>query len=55
MVAVLALIVGGALLSSHKQRAAWDKQYQTAAVLFAEGNYKEAADLAENIPESIAE
>ncbi len=35
--------------------AAWEQQYQTAAALFAEGNYKEAAELAEDIPESIAE
>lgn len=55
---VLAMVVGGILLSRYSQAkrlAAWEQQYQTAAALFAEGRYKEAADLAEDVPENIAE
>lgn len=44
-----------ALLNSHNQRAAWEQQYQTAAELFAGGNYKKAAELAEDVPKNIAE
>ena len=55
---VLAMVVGGILLNRHSQAkrlAAWEQQYQTAAELFAESRYKEAADLAEDVPENIAE
>ena len=55
---VLAMVVGGILLNRHSQAkrlAAWEQQYQTAAALFAESRYKEAADLAEDVPENIAE
>lgn len=55
---VLALVVGGVLLNRHSQAkrlAAWEQQYQTAAELFAEGRYKEAVELAEDVPENIAE
>ena len=51
----LVIIAGYALLNSHNQRAAWEQQYQTAADLFAEGRYKEAAELAEDVPQNIAE
>ena len=49
------IIAGCVLLNGHNQRVAWEQQYQTAAELFAEGRYKEAADLAEDVPENIAE
>lgn len=52
------MVVGGILLNRHSQAkrlAAWEQQYQTAAELFAESRYKEAADLAEDVPENIAE
>ena len=49
------IIAGYALLNSHNQRAAWEQQYQTAAELFAGGNYKKAAELAEDVPKNIAE
>ena len=52
---VLVMVVGGVLINRHNQRVAWEQQYQTAAELFAEGRYKEAAELAEGVPESIAE
>ena len=59
VVAVLAMmVVGGVLLSRHSQAkrlAAWEQQYQTAAELFAAGNYKKAVELAEGVPENIAE
>ena len=51
----LVIIAGYALLNSHNQRAAWEQQYQTAAELFAGGNYKKAAELAEDVPKNIAE
>ena len=46
---------GYALLNSHNQRAAWEQQYQTAAELFAEGNYRKAVELVEDVPKNIAE
>ncbi len=55
---VLVMVVGGVLLNRHsqaKQLAAWEQQYQTAAELFAKGNYKKAVELAEGVPENIAE
>lgn len=52
---VLTLVVVGVLVNSHNRRVAWEQQYQTAAALFAEGRYKGAADLAEDVPENIAE
>lgn len=52
---VLAIIAGCVLLNGHNQRVAWEQQYQTAAELFAEGNYKKAAELAESVPTHIAE
>lgn len=55
---VLGMVVGGVLLSRHSQAkrlAAWEQQYQTAAELFAVGNYKKAVELAEGVPENIAE
>lgn len=55
---VLVVVVGGVLLSRHSQAkrlAAWEQQYQTAAELFAGGNYEKAVELAEGVPESIAE
>ena len=52
---VLTLVVVGVLVNSHNRRAAWEQQYQTAAALFAEGNYKKAAELAESVPTHIAE
>ena len=55
VVAALVIIAGCVLLNGHNQRAAWEQQYQTAADLFAEGRYKEAAELAEDVPKSIAE
>ena len=55
VVVVLAMVVGIVLVNRHNQRAAWEQQYQTAAELFAEGRYKEAAELAEDVPENIAE
>ncbi len=59
VVAALAvMVVGGVLLSRHSQAkrlAAWEQQYQTAAELFAKGNYKKAVELAEDVPENIAE
>ena len=55
VVAALVIIAGCVLLNGHNQRVAWEQQYQTAAELFAEGRYKEAADLAEDVPENIAE
>lgn len=51
----LVIIAGYALLNSHNQRAAWEQQYQTAAELFAEGSYKKAVELVEDVPENIAE
>ena len=55
VVAALVIIVGCVLLNGHNQRVAWEQQYQTAAELFAEGRYKEAAELAEDVPKNIAE
>ena len=59
VVAVLVMmIVGGVLLSRHSQAkrlAAWEQQYQTAVELFAAGNYKKAVEMAEDVPENIAE
>lgn len=52
---VLTLVVVGVLVNSHNQRVAWEQQYQTAAELFAAGNYKKAVELAEGLPENIAE
>ena len=55
---VLAIVVGGILLNRHSQAkrlAAWEQQYQTATELFAAGNYKKAVELAEDVPENIAE
>ena len=52
---VLVIIAGYALLNSHNQRAAWEQQYQTAAELFAEGSYKKAVELVEDVPKNIAE
>ena len=55
---VLVMVVGGVLLNRHSQAkrlAAWEQQYQTAAELFAAGNYKKAVELAEGVPENIAE
>lgn len=52
---VLTLVVAGVLVNSHNRRVAWEQQYQTAAALFAEGNYKKAAELAESVPTHIAE
>ena len=55
---VLVMVVGGILLNRHSQAkrlAAWEQQYQTATELFAAGNYKKAVELAEEVPESIAE
>lgn len=55
---VLAMVVGGILLSRHSQAkrlAAWEQQYQTAAELFAEGSYKKAVELVEDVPKNIAE
>ena len=52
---VLTLVVVGVLVNSHNRRVAWEQQYQTAAALFAEGNYKKAAELAESVPTHIAE
>lgn len=51
----LVIIAGYALLNSHNQRAAWEQQYQTAAELFAEGNYRKAVELVEDVPKNIAE
>lgn len=51
----LVIIAGCVLLNGHNQRVAWEQQYQTAAELFAEGRYKKAAELAEDVPENIAE
>ena len=53
--ATLVIIAGCVLLNGHNQRVAWEQQYQTAADLFAEGRYKEAAELAEDVPKNIAE
>ena len=55
VVAALVITAGCILLNGHNQRVAWEQQYQTAAELFAEGRYEEAADLAEDVPENIAE
>ena len=55
VVAALVIIAGCVLLNGHNQRVAWEQQYQTAADLFAEGRYKEAAELAEDVPKNIAE
>ena len=58
IVVVLALVVGGVLLNRHsqaKQLAAWEQQYQTAAELFAAGNYKKAVELVEDVPKNIVE
>ena len=58
IIVVLAMVVGGILLNRHSQAkrlAAWEQQYQTAVELFAKGNYKKAVELAEDVPESIAE
>lgn len=58
IVVVLALVVGGILLNRHSQAkrlAAWEQQYQTAVELFAAGNYKKAVEMAEDVPENIAE
>ncbi len=52
---VLVLAVVGVLVNSHNRRVAWEQQYQTAAELFAEGSYKKAVELAEGVPENIAE
>lgn len=52
---VLTLVVVGVLVNSHNRRVAWEQQYQTAAALFAEGNYKKAAELAKSVPTHIAE
>lgn len=55
---VLAMVVGGVLLNRHSQAirlAAWEQQYQTAVELFAAGNYKKAVEMAEDVPENIAE
>ena len=55
---VLVMVVGGVLLSRHlqaKRLAAWEQQYQTAAELFAASNYKKSVELAEDVPENIAE
>lgn len=52
---VLTLVVVGVLVNSHNRRVAWEQQYQTAAELFAGGNYKKAAELAEDVPKNIAE
>ncbi len=52
---VLVMVVGGVLINRHNQRVAWERQYQTVAELFAEGRYKEAAELLENVPKNIAE
>ena len=52
---VLTLVVVGVLVNSHNQRVALEQQYQTAAELFAAGNYKKAVELAEGLPENIAE
>lgn len=52
---VLTLVVVGVLVNSHNRRVAWEQQYQTVAALFAEGNYKKAAELAESVPTHIAE
>lgn len=51
----LVIIAGYALLNSHNQRAAWEQQYQTAAELFAEDNYRKAVELVEDVPKNIAE
>lgn len=53
--ATLVIIASCVLLNGHNQRVAWEQQYQTAADLFAEGRYKEAAELAEDVPKNIAE
>ena len=55
VVAALVIIAGCVLLNGHNQRVAWEQQYQTAADLFAKGRYKEAAELAEDVPQNIAE
>lgn len=56
LVAVALMIIAGyALLKGHNQRAAWEQQYQTAAELFAEGDYRKAVELAEAVPKSVAE
>lgn len=56
VVVVLVLVVVGVLVNRHNQRVAWEQQYQTAAAdLFAEGRYKEAAELVEDVPKNIAE
>ena len=52
---VLVLVVVGVLVNSHNRRVAWEQQYQTAAELFAEGSYKKAVELVEDVPKSIAE
>ena len=55
---VLVMVVGGVLLSRHSQAkrlAAWEQQYQTAAELFAVGNYKKSVELVEGVPKNIAE
>lgn len=55
VVVVLAMVVGIVLVNRHNQRVTWERQYQTAAELFAVGNYKKAVEMAENVPENIAE
>ena len=55
VVVVLAMVVGIVLVNRHNQRVTWERQYQTAAELFAAGNYKKAVEMAENVPENIAE
>ena len=52
---VLVLVVVGVLVNSHNRRVAWEQQYQTAAELFAEGSYKKAVELVEDVPKNIAE
>ncbi len=53
--AVLILVVVGVLVNRHNQRVAWEQQYQTSAELFAEGSYKKAVELVEDVPKNIAE
>ena len=55
VVAALVIIAGCVLLNGHNQRVAWEQQYQTAAELFAEGSYKKAVELVEDVPKNIAE
>ena len=55
VVVVLAMVVGIVLVNRHNQRVTWERQYQTAAELFAAGNYKKAVEMAEGVPENIGE